>query len=157
MDAQLLRGALKILTKLYQLRLSHVLQEFILENQNAFLSGRSIHHSLILINEILHKAQALTQELLLLKFDVVKAFYCIGWLFMYALLRLWPKFHPHAEATNVLASSSILIQGHLMEVVQLKRSVRRQGCPLSPLLYLIVANALSNMLTLVVDEGLIVG
>lgn len=53
----LLNCVLKIFTKLYQLKLTVILQEFITKQQNAFLLGRSIHPSLILTNEILHKAR----------------------------------------------------------------------------------------------------
>lgn len=83
----------------------------------------------------------------LLKLDTIKAFDCIGWIFLYELLRkvgFGSRFISMLEATNVLASSMILLQGWLTEAVLLKRLVC-QGCPLSPLLYLIVANALSNI------------
>lgn len=52
----MLNYALKIMTKLFQLRLSIVLQNFISEQQNAFLLEKSIHTALMLLNELLHKA-----------------------------------------------------------------------------------------------------
>lgn len=53
----LLNCALKILTKIYQLRLSKVMQGFIIEYQNAFLPGCSIHRLIMLMNKVLHKAK----------------------------------------------------------------------------------------------------
>lgn len=58
------------------------------------------------------------------------------------------------EAINSTIVASVLIQGRLSAPISLKRSLR-QGCPLSPFLFLIVANALSLMIFKVVEEGLI--
>lgn len=82
----LLNCALKILTKLYQIRLSTVLVDFITEQQQAFLPGRLIHRSLLLTNKILQKAKVLPNSFALLKLDTVKAFDCLIWAFLYALL-----------------------------------------------------------------------
>lgn len=53
----LLNCVLKILSKLYQIHLSIVLQGFISEQQSAFLPGQSIHKAVMLANEILHMAK----------------------------------------------------------------------------------------------------
>lgn len=126
----MLNCALKILTKLFQLRLSVVLQDFISEQQNAFLPGRSIHTALMLLNELLHKARQSGREFILLKLDTIKAFDCINWEFLYRLLihlRFGPHFLNLLRATNASALASIQIQGRLSEPFMLKRSIR-QGC-----------------------------
>lgn len=74
----LLNCALKLLTKLYQLRLSLVLQDLITKQQSASLPGRSIHRSIILSNEILHKAMQSDLDFILMKLDPIKAFDIVG-------------------------------------------------------------------------------
>lgn len=95
------------------------------------------------------------KSFLLLKVDIVKAFDCINWKFLYRLLEkigFGPNFLRMIKVVNAFASSSILLNGKVTEVFQLKRSLR-QGCPLSPLLYLVVANALSMLLTQAANRG----
>lgn len=60
------------------------------------------------------------------------------------------------KATNINVASTLFIQGKLTTPMQLERS-DRDGCPLSPLLFLIVANALSMLITRAFDERLIKG
>lgn len=108
----MLNCALKILMKLFQLRLTKVLQNFIFEQQNDFLRGRSIHHALMLLNEILHKARNSREEFIMLKLDMIKAFNYISWEFLYRLLvhlRFGPYFLNLLRSTNALASASILL------------------------------------------------
>lgn len=72
----------------------------------------------------------------------------MGWEFIYKQLEfigVGPNFINMVKAANASTSSAILVQDELSEPFQLKRSAR-QGFPLSPLLYLIVANTLSWML-----------
>lgn len=136
-----------------------ILQGFITDRQYAYLPGRSIHRSLMLTNEILNQMKDAEEAFLLLKLDTIKAFDYLGWEFLYTLL-CWlgfgQKFINMIKAINASATSSILIQGRLTNSIQLKRSVR-QGFPLSPLLYLLAANAQSMMLTKAADEGKIKG
>lgn len=135
------------------------MQSFISDYQKAYLPGRSIHRSLMLINEVLHKTIAIDCDFLLLKLNTIKAFDFVGLEFLYALLQkvgFGPRFLQVLLATDVFALSAVLLQWRLTEPFQLLRSVR-QGCALSPLLYLIVADALSMMLTDVADQGLIKG
>lgn len=67
-----------------------------------------------------------------------------------------PYFLNLLKAMNMSASSTILIQGKLASPFQLACLVV-QGCPLSPLLYLAVANILSLLLTDAIDQGIIKG
>lgn len=85
----------------------------------------------------------------MLKLDIIKAFDCINWNLLYQLLEkigFGPNFLRVIKVVNAFASSSILLNGKVIETFQLKRSLR-QRCPLSPLLYLVAANALSMLLT----------
>lgn len=135
----LLNYALKNLTKIFQIFLSTMLQVFILENQHAFLPGRSIHTLLLLTNEILHKAKQALEDFILLKLDTIKAFDCLGWEFWYRLfqhLGFGPLFINMLRTTNASTSSTILLQGRVTEAFKLKRSVR-QGYPLYPLIFLV--------------------
>lgn len=91
-----------------------VFQEFVNEQQHAFLPGRSIFHSLILINEVLHKTLEMDKDFVLLKVDTIKAFDCIGWTFLFALLDkvgFGPRFLRMLLATNATTSSPVLLQG----------------------------------------------
>lgn len=111
----LLNCALKILTKLYQLRLSIVLQVFIIEHHATYFLGRSTHHSLIFKNKVLIKEKKLEKDFVLLKLDTIKTFDYLGWLFLYALLKklgFGPKFFQMLKATNVMPILAILILGH---------------------------------------------
>lgn len=113
----------------------------------------------MLTNEVLHKTKNSNSDFFLLKLDMIKAFDCLGWKFLIRLLihlGFGPNFIQAIEATNVLATLVVLVQGYMGKPFHLKRSLR-QGCPLSLLLYLLVANALSWMLTNTSDLGLIRG
>lgn len=143
----LLNRALKILSKKIQLRLSQVLHGFITEHQHGFLPGRSIHRAVMLLDKILHKAKATRKDFILFKLDTIKAFDYMNWLFLLRLLErigVGPNFRRMIVATYSMASSVVLIQGKLSAPFLLKRSTR-QGCPLSPILFILVANALSWM------------
>lgn len=155
----LLNCVLKILPKLFQLRLTIVLQDFIIEEQNALLHERSIHRSIIITNKILHRAMLSEKCFLLMKLGIINSFDCMGRVFLYKLLERL-GFGPYSLsmlwATNVSATLAVLIHGRLMVLSPLKRSVK-QGCPLSSLLFLIGENALSVMLTHAINHGRIWG
>lgn len=93
----LLNCALKIFTKLYQLRLSPILQTFISGFHSAYLPGRSIHRVLMLTNEVLFKAKELDSDFLLLKLNTIKAFDCIGLNFLYTARKDWIWSHVHSD------------------------------------------------------------
>lgn len=65
----LLNVIFKICSKAYQLRLTPILQDFINEQQHAFLLGRSIHRALLFLNEMLHCSKVAEKFFILLKLD----------------------------------------------------------------------------------------
>lgn len=122
----LLNCALKIFSKLYQIRFSIVLQGFISEQQSAFLPRRSIHKAVMLINEILHKAKNSEESFLLLKIDTIKAFDWLGWIFLARLLArigCGPKFISMIEAMYASLATLVLVQGKHFALIPLIRSL----------------------------------
>jgi hypothetical protein len=64
----------KIGAKAMQKRLTKVLMRKISREQYAYLPGRSIHHGMLLANEMVDRARSLAQPYVWLKVDVIKAF-----------------------------------------------------------------------------------
>lgn len=113
----------------------------------------------MLTTEVLHRAKASRRNFVHFKLDTVKAFDFVSWVFLIQLLRklgFGPKFVALIEAIHQVATTSIVIQGKESNLVYLCRSLRH-GCPLSPLMYIIVASALSILLTREADKGRIRG
>lgn len=155
----LLNSVYKIFTKLFQLRLSPILQKLISANQSAFLPGRSIHHSILLTNELLHLVRILGEDFIFLKLDMVKAFDKVDWKFLYALLRklgFGDKFVKFVLAITASANSKIVVNGRTTRAIEISRSVR-QGCPLSSLLFIIVMECLDKNLQKALEIGRIEG
>lgn len=78
----LLTVSYKICTKVFQLRLIWVLNKVISAQQYAYLLGRSIHHTVLLTNEMVSQALAETDPYVCLKLNVVKAFDSVEWFFI---------------------------------------------------------------------------
>lgn len=70
----LLNTLYKIFIRAYQLKLTPILMNFISHSQSTFLLERSIHHFLLLISKLLHRASLLFKKFILLKMDMHKAF-----------------------------------------------------------------------------------
>lgn len=97
---------------------------------------------------------------MLLKMDVIlKAFDRIEWPFLLACLEkcgLGGMLTRFLKASFVNASSSVLLNGRQTKCVPLSRSIR-QGCPLSPLLFILAFDSLSFMFQDAMAKKSIVG
>ncbi|KAL3692894.1 hypothetical protein R1sor_006545 [Riccia sorocarpa] len=151
----LLNAVYKIWAKALQLRLSPVLQRLITWEQNAFLPGRQLHTTVFLCNETLFEARRQNQDCVFLKIDFRKAFDTIRWDFLYATMRkmeFGETFTALVATLNNSASSSVRINNACSESFQISRSVR-QGCPLSPLLFTIVIQVLTDAVNRMISTG----
>eukprot|EP00253_Pinus_taeda_P031311 PITA_31311 len=149
----------KIISKTIANLLRPILSQSISPQQFAFLESRQIHEAIGLAQEALHSIWSKHLKAILLKIDLSKAFDRVSWLFIKMIL-IHLGF-PHAYITWIMAcltspSFSILINGSATPFFHSKRGLR-QGCPLSPLLFLLVMEGLSHLMDSTKQAGAIGG
>lgn len=140
-----------------QRRIWPILQKVISLHQSAFLSGRNIHHNLLLVSEMLHGAQTSGEEYILLKLDVCKAFYRLEWPFILASV---DKARMAGKLWVFLRGGSALPPPLFCWTVgphRLSRCRVRQGCPISPLIFILALDALSLLRSDIVQRKTLVG
>ncbi|KAL3684415.1 hypothetical protein R1sor_002437 [Riccia sorocarpa] len=155
----LLKTVYKIYTKVLQRRLVPVLQRIVGWNQSAFLADRNIHTSILTCNEAIHTARRSGLDYLLLQLDFQKAFDSVNWNFLIRTLEklnFGSRFCGYIKAILDTAASSIIVNGRRSNPVKVTRSVR-QGCPLSPLLFILVTQALTDAVNTEVRRGTVQG
>ncbi|KAL3678559.1 hypothetical protein R1sor_021515 [Riccia sorocarpa] len=110
-------------------------------------------------NEAIHEARTLGKDYILLQLDFRKAFDSVNWRFLRETLKAYnfgETFQNYIKAILVTAASAILINGRRSRPVNVTRSVW-QGCPLSPLLFILVTQTLTATLENEVQTGRIQG
>jgi hypothetical protein len=127
----------KIISKVLSIRLGSVLSNIIHLDQTCGVSGRSILDNCHLIRNVVDYSTQKRIYLALLTLDQSKAFDRVSFDFLFqALLRFGfrENFRRWVEILYRDISSSVIVNGYFTNPIPLGRGVR-QGCSLSPLLY----------------------
>lgn len=135
----------KIISKIIANCLCPILSRHIAPQQFYFLEHQQIHEAIGSVQEAIHSICTRHQKAIILKIDLEKAFNRVSWLYIKMLL-IHMGF-PHNFITWIMTCITtptfhILTSGYASLLLHSKRGLR-QGCPLSPLLFLIVMDGLS--------------
>ena len=147
----LLNAELKILARVLANRLQLVIGDLIGPEQTFAVKGRSIKNNLHLIREVIEGIKDDT-EAALISLDQCKAFDRVDHRFLATVLetaRFEPEFHRWISMMYHNPQAVVQVNGRRSRAFAIKRSVC-QGCPLSPLLYVL---ALEHLLRRLGDEG----
>ncbi len=129
-------------------RLLKVIHHVVHIDQTCGIPGRYIGENVSLLRDIVDVTSELNLPAAILSLDQEKAFDRVDWAFMFATLEkmgFGPSFIRWVRLLYSRARCSILVNGYSSPVFYPSRGVR-QGCPLSPLLYVLTMEVLASNL-----------
>jgi hypothetical protein len=149
----------KLLSKVLAARLKMVLGKVISKIQSAFLPNRQILDGVLVVNELLDLAKRRKGKCLFFKVDFERAYDTVNWNFLdYMMDRMgfavgWRRW---IRACIFQSSMSVLVNGSPTGDFMVDKGLRK-GDPLSPFLFLIVAEGLTGLKCKAVDNKVLHG
>jgi len=149
----------KVISKVLAGRLKKVLPSIIDESQSAFIKDRGLIDSVLVANEVVEELRRKGKSGLCLKVDFEKAYDSVRWEFLYDMLgrlgfhSVWVKW---IRGCLESASVSVLVNGSPTEEFRPTRGLR-QGDPLAPFLFIIVAEGLAGLVRQALKTNLLSG
>ena len=126
-------------------RLLRVINVIVADDQSCGVPGRYIGENVAFVCDAVEYATTFDSPVAILSLDQEKAFDRVDWGFMYATLRkmgFGVLFLEWVKLFYTGVQSAVNVNGYLSSFFSLSRGVR-QACPLSPLLYVLVAEVLA--------------
>ena len=145
----LCNASYKILAKLLANRIKPLLKRLISGSQGGFVEGTHILDNVIQVQETIHSSKQRKEKGMLIKLDMANAFDRVNHSFLINVLLsfgLSPHFVHLIKACIENPWIAPLINGCPTNFFQARRGIR-QGCPLSPFLYILMADSLSQKLS----------
>ena len=146
----LLNTDYKILTKAIANRLRDKLKTIIHPDQTCGIKGRLIFENIIFTKDAIFYANKNNKPLAVISIDQSKAFDRVNRNYLLKTLQKFGFGNNFIKWIKIIytnTTSAICTNGHVSRTFLLTRGVR-QGCPLSPLLYIIVAETMANAIRL---------
>ena len=129
----------KIISKCISLRLRKVLPSIIHMDQTCSIKNRTIIDNIHLLRNVIDYVNQKNLKCVMLNLDQAKAFDKVSHEYMIEVLKAFgfgDSFISWVEVLYNNIESRVLVNGHLSSSFPVTRSLR-QGCPLSPLLYVL--------------------
>ena len=142
----LLNTDYKILTKCLAKRLHKVLPSLIDFDQTGFLQGRYIGENIRTVADLIDYTSLRNRPGIILLLDFEKAFDTIKWSFIFESLKLFkfgPEFIHWIKTIYHNTESTVINYGNTTGFFKLQRGIR-QGCPISPYLFIIAVEVLAS-------------
>ncbi|RVX13392.1 Transposon TX1 uncharacterized 149 kDa protein [Vitis vinifera] len=149
----------KIIAKVLSGRLRKVLHETIFGSQGAFVEGRQILDAVLITNEVVDEKRRSGEEGVVFKIDFEKAYDHVEWGFLDHVLQrkgFSQKWRSWMRSCLSSSSFAILVNGNAKGWVKASRGLR-QGDPLSPFLFTLVADVLSRLMIRAEETGITEG
>jgi hypothetical protein len=145
----------KLASKALTTRLQPLIPFLIHVDQSGFIKGRSISGNFVYAADIIQSCHKRKAPAIVLKLDFLKAFDTVNWGALDAVLAA--KGFPHLwrswiQNLAVSSQSAVLLNGVPSPWINCKRGLR-QGDPLSPCLFIIVADVLQQLLLRASNNG----
>jgi hypothetical protein len=131
----------------------------IASNQSAFIKGRNLVDRVLVVNEIVDVAKRSGKECLIFKVDFEKAYDSVNWSFLEYMLRRFAfcdTWIGWMKACVFGGNLSVLVNGSPTGEINIQRGLK-QGDPLAPFLFLLVAEGFGGAMKKAVSLNLFKG
>jgi hypothetical protein len=145
----------KIFTKVGTNRLNKVAKTVVSPTQTAFMPGRNIMESVVIVHKTIHELHTKKFNGVIFKIDFEKAYDKVKWSFLQQTLRMKvfsPKWCIWIQNMVTGGSVGIKVNDDIGPCFQTKRGLR-QGDPMSPILF----NIIADMLALLFNRAKVAG
>ncbi|KAJ9557691.1 hypothetical protein OSB04_012305 [Centaurea solstitialis] len=149
----------KVISKVLADRMKAVMGSIISDVQSAFLKGRSILDGVLIANEAVNYLKGTKRKALIFKVDFEKAYDSVNWEFLLDVLEFMGfglKWRNWIRSCLKTSKISILVNGSPTDEFRMEKGLR-QGDPLAPFLFLVVAEGLHVLVEEAKEKGLLKG
>ncbi|XP_062086128.1 uncharacterized protein LOC133792235 [Humulus lupulus] len=146
----------KCISKLLCSRLDKDLPSLVQQNQGAFIQGRSIAHNILIFQDLIKNyGKKTTSPRCAIKIDLSKAYDTVDWWFLEELLKslCFPmRFIGWIMTCLKNTTYSLLMNGRVQGSFKGEKG-KRQGDPISPLIFVLIMGYLTRRLQLVAQRS----
>ena len=144
----LLNTDYKIIAKMLSNRLSKYLPKLVHDDQTGFIKNRQSVDNITRLLSLIHLAQKRQETSMAIALDAEKAFDRLEWDFLFKVLGkygLGPTFINWIKTLNASPKAKVVTNNQISPSFHLTRSAR-QGCPLSPALFILAIEPLAELI-----------
>ena len=138
----------KILSKVLSTRIGTVLPDIISPDQTSSVAGRSISQNILFLQDLIAYCNEQDSPAVIISIDQMKAFDRVDWNFLFKTLASFnfgPQIIQWIKLLYTDVSSCVKVNNFISPLFTVQKGVR-QGCALSPLTYILVAEVLACMI-----------